>query len=234
MEKRYCVKKMEGFRLLVTDCGVEIGYSPESGVQIVERDGLPFKDFIGSGELLPYEDWRLPAEVRAADLASRLSIEEIAGLMLYSPQNWLPMPSDTYGGRPFAESGMKPWDLSDSQLKFLTADNVRHVLVGKVESPGTAARWNNRVQALCEGRGHGIPANNSSDPRHYATADAEFAAGCGGKISLWSNMLGLAATFSPEMVEAFARTAAREYRLVGIATALSRQADVGTEPRWYG
>ena len=221
MEKRYCVKKMEGFRLLVTDCGVEIGYSPESGVQIVERDGLPFKDFIGSGELLPYEDWRLPAEVRAADLASRLSIEEIAGLMLYSPQNWLPMPSDTYGGCPFAESGMKPWDLSDSQLKFLTADNVRHVLVGKVESPGTAARWNNRVQALCEGRGHGIPANNSSDPRHYATADAEFAAGCGGKISLWSNMLGLAATFSPEMVEAFARTAAREYRLLGIATALS-------------
>ena len=166
---------------------------------------------------MPYEDWRLPAEVRAADLASRLSIEEIAGLMLYSPQNWLPMPSDTYGGRPFAESGMKPWDLSDSQLKFLTADNVRHVLVGKVESPGTAARWNNRVQALCEGRGHGIPANNSSDPRHYATADAEFAAGCGGKISLWSNMLGLAATFSPEMVEAFARTAAREYRLLGIA-----------------
>ena len=233
MEKRYCVKKMEGFRLLVTDCGVEIGYSPESGAQIVERDGLPFKDFIGSGELLPYEDWRLPAEVRAADLASRLSIEEIAGLMLYSPQNWLPMPSDTYGGRPFAESGMKPWDLSDSQLKFLTADNVRHVLVGKVESPGTAARWNNRVQALCEGRGHGIPANNSSDPRHYATADAEFAAGCGGKISLWSNMLGLAATFSPEMVEAFARTAAREYRLLGIATALSPQADLGTDPRWY-
>lgn len=233
MEKRYCVKKMEGFRLLVTDCGVEIGYSPESGVQIVERDGLPFKDFIGSGELLPYEDWRLPAEVRAADLASRLSIEEIAGLMLYSPQNWLPMPSDTYGGRPFAESGMKPWDLSDSQLKFLTADNVRHVLVGKVESPGTAARWNNRVQALCEGRGHGIPANNSSDPRHYATADAEFAAGCGGKISLWSNMLGLAATFSPEMVEAFARTAAREYRLLGIATALSPQADLGNDPRWY-
>ena len=233
MEKRYCVKKMEGFRLLVTDCGVEIGYSPESGVQIVERDGLPFKDFIGSGELLPYEDWRLPAEVRAADLASRLSIEEIAGLMLYSPQIWLPMPSDTYGGRPFAESGMKPWDLSDSQLKFLTADNVRHVLVGKVECPGTAARWNNRVQALCEGRGHGIPANNSSDPRHYATADAEFAAGCGGKISLWSNMLGLAATFSPEMVEAFARTAAREYRLLGIATALSPQADLGTDPRWY-
>lgn len=233
MEKRYTIEDKEGFRQLTTDCGTVIGYSPASGVKIIEADGLPFKDFEGSGQLLPYEDWRLPAEERASDLASRLSIEEIAGLMLYSPQNWLPMPSDTYGGLPFAESGMKPYDISDSQLKFLTADNVRHVLLGKVESPTTAARWNNRVQALCEGRGHGIPANNSSDPRHYATADAEFAAGCGGKISLWSNMLGLAATFSPEMVEEFARVASHEYRLLGIATALSPQADLGTDPRWY-
>ena len=60
--------------------------------------------------------------------------------MLYSPQNWLPMPADTYCGKPFAESGMKPHDLSDLQRKFLIDDNVRHVLVGKVESPATDAR----------------------------------------------------------------------------------------------
>ena len=89
----------EGFRLITTRCGMEIAFSPESGIKIIEVDGLPFKDFLGTGMLLPYEDWRLPAEERAADLASRLSIEEIAGLMLYSPQNWLPMPGDTYGGR---------------------------------------------------------------------------------------------------------------------------------------
>lgn len=221
------------YTLVKVDEKVTLGYSPMSGIKIITVDGLPFKDFIGTGELLPYEDWRLPAETRARDLASRLSIEEIAGLMLYSPQNWLPMPKDTYDGRPFEESGKKPYDLSDSQKKFLTVDNVRHVLVSKVESPGTAARWSNNVQAFVEGRTHGIPANNSSDPRHYATADAEFAAGCGGKISLWSNMLGLASTFSPDAVEAFARIAAREYRLFGITTALSPQADTGTDPRWY-
>ena len=32
-------------------------------------------------------------EERAADLASRLSVDEIAGLMLYSIQNKLPMPT---------------------------------------------------------------------------------------------------------------------------------------------
>ena len=221
------------YSLVKVDGRTVLGYAPSSGVKIIVEDGLPFKDFLGTGRLVPYEDWRLTAEERARDLASRLSVEEIAGLMLYSPQNWLPMPRDTYGGRPFAESGMKAWDLSDSQREFLLRDGVRHVLVGKVESPTTAARWSNNVQALVEGRGHGIPANNSSDPRHSATADAEFAAGAGGKISQWSGLLGLAATFRPEVVEEFGRTAAREYRLLGITTALSPQADLGTDPRWY-
>ncbi len=97
---QYTIDDREGFRLITTRCGMEIAFSPESGIKIIEVDGLPFKDFLGTGTLLPYEDWRLPAEERAADLASRLSIEEIAGLMLYSPQNWLPMPGDAYDGRP--------------------------------------------------------------------------------------------------------------------------------------
>ena len=225
--------KKDGFNLVRQTDGPDLGYSSTSGVKIIEVDGKAFKSFDGSDTLLPYEDWRLPMEERAADLASRLSVDEIAGLMLYSIQNKLPMPNDTYGGKPFAESGMKAYDLSDAQIKFLTDDNLRHVLVSTVESPETAARWNNKVQALIEGRTHGIPANNSSDPRHSAFADAEFSPGSDGSISLWSNMLGLAATFSPETVEEFGRIAREEYRALGLATALSPQADLGTDPRWY-
>lgn len=213
--------------------GPTLGYHPASGVKIVELDGFAFKSFDGSDTLLPYEDWRLPAEVRAADLASRLSVDEIAGLMLYSSQNKLPMPNDTYGGKPFAESGCRAWDLSDGQRRFLLDDNVRHVLVSTVESPEAAARWNNKVQALIEGRNHGIPANNSSDPRHSAFADAEFAPGAAGQLSLWSNLLGLAATFDPAVMEEFAGVMQQEYRALGLATALSPQADLGTDPRWY-
>lgn len=223
----------DGYREVKQADGPTLGYSPGSGVKIIERDGLAFKSFDGSDTLLPYEDWRLPAHVRAADLASRLSIDEIAGLMLYSQQNRLPMTNDTYGGKPYSESGMKAWDISDSQRAFLLNDNVRHVLVSTVESPEAAARWNNNVQALVEGTNHGIPANNSSDPRHSAFQDAEFAPGAGGALSMWSNLMGIAASFDPSLMRRFGQIASEEYRALGLATALSPQADLGTDPRWY-
>ena len=73
---------------------------------ILEQDGLFFKDLARTGQLLPYEDWRLPAQIRAEDLAARLSIEEIAGLMMYSPHQMIPtLPGDpfqgSYNGKPF-------------------------------------------------------------------------------------------------------------------------------------
>ena len=81
----YTVRKIDNFIVLTLDNGFELGYSPESGIGIIEKDGLPFKDFGRNGRLLPYADWRLTPEERAADLASRLSIEDIAGLMKTSP-----------------------------------------------------------------------------------------------------------------------------------------------------
>ena len=36
-----------------------------------------------NGKLDPYEDWRLPAEVRTADLVQRMSLEELAGVMVH-------------------------------------------------------------------------------------------------------------------------------------------------------
>lgn len=203
---------------------------------ILEVDGLYFKDLARTGTLLPYEDWRLPAEERARDLASRLSVEEIAGLMMYSPHQLVPARADgpfvgTYGGKPYAESGEKPWALTDQQRAFLEGDHVRHVLLMTVDSTDTAARWNNELQAFTEALPHGLPVNTSSDPRHGAAqAGAEYKSG--GTASVWPEGLGMAATFDPALCEEFARVAAKEYRALGIATALSPQVDLGTEPRW--
>ncbi len=210
-----------------------LGYSPNSRVKIIEVDGLPFKSFDGSDELLPYEDWRLSAEERAADLASRLSIEQIAGLMLYSPQYHVPARTGNFNGQPFDPAVNSSWELSDEQKEILRHDHVRHLLVAGVESPEAAARWNNRIQAFVENLGFGIPANNSSDPRHSAFFDEQFSSGGLGRTSLWSHCLGLAATFDPGRVEQFARIASAEYRAMGLATALSPQCDLGTDPRWY-
>ncbi len=218
--------------------GPTLGYSPESGIKIISVDGLYFKDLNKNGQLDPYEDWRLPVEERAKDLAGRMTVEQIAGLMLYSAHQAIPAPQGgfgggSYNGKSLAESGMNAWDLTDAQKKFLEEDNLRHVLVTTVESPEVAARWNNTMQAFVEGLGLGlgIPGNTSSDPRHSAGSSAEFNAGAGGHISLWPRELGLAATFDPEVIRRFGEIASAEYRALGITTALSPQIDLGTEPR---
>ena len=225
------------FKIVSNEGAQTLGYSSTSGIKILTVDRLAFKDLNKNGTLDPYEDWRLPFDQRAKDLASKMTVEQIAGLMLYSAHQAIPaggtrFGASTYNGKPFKESGALASDLSDQQKKFLTDDNLRHVLVTSVESPAVAAVWNNNVQTLCEGFGLGIPANNSTDPRHQTRASAEFNAGSGGRISMWPGSLGMAATFSPEMVKEFGHIASQEYRALGIATALSPQIDLATEPRW--
>ena len=216
--------------------GPTLGYSPLSGIKIIEKDRLAFKDLNKNGSLDVYEDWRLPADQRAKDLASKMSIEQIAGLMLYSGHQSIPggglRGGTTYNGQPYDKSGAKPSDLSDQQKDFLQKDNLRHVLLTRVQSPEIAAEWNNNAQALVEGLGFGVPANNSSDPRHGIVSDAEYNLGSAGNISMWPGSLGLAASFDPELVKKFGDIASKEYRALGIATALSPQVDLATEPRW--
>lgn len=222
--------------------GAVLGYSPNSGIKIITKDGLKFKDLNKNGKLDTYEDWRLPADVRAKDLAKRMSVEEIAGLMLYSGHQTIParpvgFGAGTYNGKPFPQSGANAWDLTDEQKKILKDDNLRHILIVTVQSPEVAAKWNNAMQAYTEGIGLGIPGNTSSDPRHAGQTSggvkAEFNAGGSGEISVWPDGLAMAATFDPAIMKQFGEVAAKEYRALGITTALSPQIDLGTEPRWF-
>jgi beta-glucosidase len=101
--------------------GQSLGYATTSGVKILTVDGLAFKDLNKNGKLDKYEDWRLPVDVRAKDLASKMSVEQIAGLMLYSRHQMIPAApvgpfAGFYGGKPFAESGANP-------LTYLTSKN---------------------------------------------------------------------------------------------------------------
>ena len=195
--------------------GSTLGYSASSGVQILTKGGYAFKDLNRNGKVDVYEDWRKPVQQRAEDLASQMTIEQIAGLMLYSAHQAVPTE-----------------EISEAQMKFLTEDNLRHVLVTRVGSPEIAAKWSNNVQAYVEGIGLGIPANNSSDPRHSAGENVEYYVGASGDISFWPSSLGIAATFDPAVMEQFGKIASEEYRALGIATALSPQIDIATEPRW--
>ncbi len=167
--RKWTVEPHDTYCLIRQDGGQTLGYFPGSGVRILYSDGYAFKDLNRNGILDCYEDWRYTPEERAEDLAKRLSVEEIAGLMLYSSHQAVPTDSvgywsSTYNGTSLRESGLPHSAVSDKQRKFLRDDNLRAVLVVRVESPRIAAEWNNNMQAFVEGLGQGIPVNISSDP----------------------------------------------------------------------
>ena len=236
----YTFLEREDFILVENDDGKTLGVSKEGAHHLLYVDGYAFKDLNNNGKLDPYEDWRLDDKTRIEDLVKRLSIEEIAGLMLYSKHQSVSsannpfnkMWAGTYNGKTLEESGCKVYELTDQQKEFLKDEFGRHVLVTVVDDAKTSAMWNNQLQAYAEKMGHGIPVNICSDPRHGPSGNAEFNAGSGGQISMWPESMGLAATFDPEVTRQFGQIAASEYRRMGITTALSPQIDLATDPRW--
>ena len=223
-----------GYILVTQEGGPTLSYSPESGVTILEDEGFAFKDLNKNGELDTYEDWRLDSSERAKALADmmvadgREGIKNIAGLTLYSAHT-------AVNSENIEDSEATATSQDASTTMNAIVDNyIRQILVTTVKDAETAAKWGNNVQALCESFTYGIPANNSSDPRNSATnaQSTEYSIGNTGAISLWPSSIGLAATFDPEIVKEFGQIASKEYRALGIATALSPQIDLATEPRW--
>lgn len=213
----------DGYTLVLQTKGPTLGYT---SAPILTVDGFAFKDLSRDGSLDVYEDWRLPARERARDLASKLSLEEICGLMLYS----------------------SAVDANDTLLdaksrNLLEKDHIRHMLVRNVASPAIGAGWSNAVQAFCESARLGIPSNNSTDPRNYSNGtaninnykhepDGEFDPSGESDISKWPRELGLAATFDMDVIRTHGEVVSAEYRALGITTALSPQVDIATDPRW--
>ncbi len=212
-----------GYTLVHQSQGPTLGYT---SAPILTLDGYAFKDLNRNGSLDVYEDWRKDARTRAQDLASRLTLEEICGLMLYS-------------------SAVDANDtLLDAKARSLLADDhIRHMLVRNVASPAVGAGWSNAVQAFCEEARLGIPSNNSTDPRNYTNGtaninnykpeqDGEFDPSGESDISKWPRELGLAATFDMDVIRTHGEVVSAEYRALGITTALSPQVDIATDPRW--
>ncbi len=185
-------------------------------------DGLRFKDLDRNGKLDPYEDWRLSPEVRVADLLQRMSLEELAGLMVHGT-----LPSSG----PLAPLGVgKEYDLVKVR-KFIEEDHVNTFITRLNGGADFFAKQNNQVQAIAESSRWGIPVTISSDPRHHfeqvlgaAVQDRAF--------SLWPEPLGFAAANDPELTRRFGDIVRQEYEAVGIRESLAPQADLATEPRW--
>ena len=193
---------------------------------IVEvKDGAftySFKDSNKNGELDVYEDWRLDAKERTADLAARLNVSEMSALMLY----------------PFMGTPANG-ELAGNTMQLLSK-GCRFVLSNSSDSVSDNVLWNNNMQAwLEENDPWGIPMNRSADPLN-STSNASLGIYNEGTVTVyndsgvsgWPGNLGIAATFDPSYALLHGQAASQEYRALGIATALSPQVDMASEPRW--
>ena len=127
--QRWTESVEDGYHLITQKGGATLGYSPKSGISIIQQDGYVFKDLNRNGKLDVYEDWRQSVDVRVADLTAQLSMEDIAGLMLYSSHQTIPVNRNVYNGKTYTESGVRAWELTDEQKVFLEKDGVRHLLI---------------------------------------------------------------------------------------------------------
>ena len=186
------------------------------------HDGIRFRDLNGNGVMDPYEDSRLPHDVRVEDLLGRLSPAEKIGLMF---QTVIEIGTD-------GELLEEPGAISKSPTSRVVLEkNMTHFNVHAIRSAREGARWNNNLQRLAERSPHGIPVTISTDPRH-AFVENTGVAFAAGPFSQWPEAMGLAALDDLAVIEEFSEIARREYRAVGIRAALHPQIDLPTEARW--
>ncbi|MBK9315434.1 MAG: glycoside hydrolase family 3 C-terminal domain-containing protein [Acidobacteria bacterium] len=204
-------------------------------VQVLQIDGLLFKDLNKNGKLDVYEDWRRPIDERVNDLVAQMTIEEKAGLMVgpslpVGPNGGV-SEQPVYGANPFNPG---PISLtSPATTDALLRRHIRQFINRENLAPRTMATWLNAVQQIAEGSRLGIPVLFVTNPRnHFGTQNAFGIIEAGNAFSQWPGPLGLAATRDIALVEEFARIAAQEYVSVGIRGAYHPTADVATEPRW--
>ena len=181
---------------------------------IITTDGLQFRDLDRDGRLTPYEDWRLTPKKRAADLLGRMTLEQKAGLLVHGT---LPVSGTSYAVAPVTDLiGQR------KMTTFITRLST---------TPFNIATANNLVQEIAERQPLGIPVVISTDPRNgFSVTAGETVARVG--TTAMPDPIGLAATSDPALVRQLADIVRQEYRAVGIAEALSPQADIATEPRW--
>ncbi len=223
--------------------------------KLIIVNSLQFKDLNRNGKLDRYEDWRLSNDERAKDLLSKMSLEEKVGFMLIStarlkserstqlnaptdnsiqPSSDLNEEDQVSASNPFTRKPL-PVTMMNSvgSTKGVTQFHLRHFIFRANVSARLTAEWANKLQALCESDGLGIPAIIASNPRNHITKDASIGLSVGATVfSTWPGELGLSAMRDLKLVREFADIARQEWAAVGLRKGYMYMADLSTEPRW--
>lgn len=174
---------------------------------IIEAEGYQFIDLNGNGTLDVYEDWRLDADTRAADLVSQMTVREKIAQMQHP--TYLPRSDGKIA--PYLE-------------KYCSDYGIGMLLIRELNSVQTAAETMNTVQEYAEASRLGVPVLVSMDSVHGLS----YVSGA----TVTGHNLALAATRDEELVTRLAEIARDEHIAIGVRMTLSPESDIASEPRW--
>ena len=213
---------------------------------ILEVDGYQFRDANGDGVLAPYEDWRLTSEERAADLVSRMTLEEKVGMMLIDTLNaeaygYIGSQHQEYVNRQKMNRFIfRNTILTQEEIDAMTDEERQDGGPGGpmganyVISPREAAQYMNSMQELTERTRLGIPALFKSNARNHIDPNAKAGINVdSGAFTGWPKEGGLAATGDMELIAEFGEVMRAEWNAIGLRGMYGYMADLATEPRWY-
>lgn len=183
-------------------------------------NGHKYRDLNKNGKMDPYENNKADIDTRVEDLLGKMSIDEKTSQMM----------------QPFLFSTkidmvpMKIMAFMNPSEDYVNTRGLTHLTSALAPDDATVhIEWVNEVQKLAEQTRLGIPVSFSSDPRH---SNKKGAAVFMKSLSQWPDATGLAAIGDSLLTYRFGQIAAREYRAIGLSTALHPVADLATEPRW--
>ena len=221
--------------------------------KIIERDGLYFKDLDGSGEYKPYDDWRLPAEERAAAYVKTLTVDEKIGQLFFS--DWR-MGKFAHIKPPMMQ-GIE-WDVVLDETGLLDESEIigknifgeqklpgtttllkdwwaRHLILRANPQPEELVDWMNQIHAVAEECGHFVPVQVTSNSRNENGEVVFGMNDAAGVFATWPGTLGIAAAIKGDgikLADDWADCIRREWDAVGMKKGYMYMVDVLTDPRW--
>lgn len=209
---------------------------------IIKLGNKRFRDLNANGVVDPYEDWRKDTDTRVADLVSRMTLEEKAGLMLIQTLNSACDGAVPPNGAIF---------INDEKMHRFIFRNVVDTVGTCPETgtprvtPGDAAKFTNAVQELSEATRLGIPSLFKSNARNHIDPDVRVGINeASGAFTAFPKEAGIAAaslgqqrgrktTGDARTVTRFAEVMGDEWSAIGLRGMYGYMADLSTEPRWY-
>lgn len=192
--------------------------------EIIEVDGLKFKDLNANGQLDVYEDWRNDSATRTKDLLSQMNLDEKIGALFHVNDGGAF--SSLY---PYTEEYL--WSNDHTYTKdgvtyvplyhSIISDNVTTYLRNENGTPEEIAFKSNSMQKIAESGRLGIPVVSSCD-RSYNT--------WAGMVNMSNYAFGIAD--DTELLYNLVSQYAKEERALGIQVPLHTYGvEIGS---WYG